>query len=81
MRVIELLVNLPSPHPRAPARLSTPEVLQAKEHAPTPSPSIVFTFGLAVSPLRRLGVHQFKATCQVFKKKINFQKPFRVSKL
>jgi hypothetical protein len=31
-------------------------MLQAKERAPTPSPSIAFTFGLVVSPSRSLGV-------------------------
>jgi len=51
-----LLVNLPSPHPKAPACPSTPEVLRAREHAPTPSPSAVFTFGLAVNPSKSLGV-------------------------
>jgi hypothetical protein len=30
-------------------------VLQTKEHAPTPSPSIVFTFGLAVESIKELG--------------------------
>jgi hypothetical protein len=48
MWVIELLVNLPSPHPEAPARPSTPKMLQAKECAPTPFPSTVFTFWLTV---------------------------------
>jgi hypothetical protein len=32
-----------------------PEVLQAKEHAPTPSPSVVFTFGLGVESIKELG--------------------------
>jgi hypothetical protein len=32
MWVIDLLVNLPSPHPRAPTRPSTLEVLWAREH-------------------------------------------------
>jgi hypothetical protein len=30
-------------------------VLRAKERAPTPSPSIVFTFGLAVKSIKELG--------------------------
>jgi hypothetical protein len=46
MWVIELLVNLPSPHPRAPTCPSTPKMLRAKEHTATPSPFVVFTFGL-----------------------------------
>jgi hypothetical protein len=54
MWVIELLVNLPNPHPKAPAHPSTPKVLQAKEHAPTPSPSVVFTFGLTVESIKEL---------------------------
>jgi hypothetical protein len=54
--VIELLVNLPSPHPGTLARPSTPEVLWAKEHTPTPSPSTICTFGLVVSPYKSLGV-------------------------
>jgi hypothetical protein len=33
-------------------------VLQAKERAPTPSPSVVFTFGLVVRPSKSLGVCQ-----------------------
>jgi hypothetical protein len=33
MRVIELLVNLPSPHPEVGTHPSTPEVLWAKECA------------------------------------------------
>jgi hypothetical protein len=30
-------------------------MLQAKKHAPTPSPSIVFTFGLVVESIKELG--------------------------
>jgi hypothetical protein len=56
--IIELLVNLPSPHSGPPARPSTLEVLRAREHAPTFSPFVVFTFGLVVSPSRSLGVRQ-----------------------
>jgi hypothetical protein len=54
VRIIELLVNLPSPHPRVSARPFTPKVLQAKECTPTPFPFAVFTFRLAVSPSRSL---------------------------
>jgi len=50
-----LLVNLPSPYIEASAHPSTPEVLRANEHAPTPSPSIVFTFGLVVESIKELG--------------------------
>jgi hypothetical protein len=59
MWIIELLVNLPSPHPGVPARPSTPEVLRARECAPIPSPSAVFTFGLVMSPSRSLGGASF----------------------
>jgi hypothetical protein len=58
MWVIDLLVNLPSPHLRAPTHPSTPEVLQAKECAPILSSSIIFTFGLVVESIKKLGVHQ-----------------------
>jgi hypothetical protein len=30
-------------------------VLQAKEHALTPSPSTIFTFGLAIQSIKELG--------------------------
>jgi len=50
-----LLFNLPSPHLGAPARPSTPEVLRAREHAPIPSPFVVFTFGLIVESIKELG--------------------------
>jgi hypothetical protein len=30
-------------------------VLRAREHAPTPSPSVVFTFGFAVESIKELG--------------------------
>jgi len=55
MWVINLLVNLLSFHPRAPTCPSTLEVLQAKEHAPTPSPYVVFTFILAINSIKELG--------------------------
>jgi hypothetical protein len=48
MWVIDLLVTLPSPYFGALTRPCTPEMLQAKERAPTPYPSIVFTFRLVV---------------------------------
>jgi len=55
MWVIELLVNLPSPHPRASTRPSTPEVLQTRKCVPTPSPFAIFTFGLVVRSIKELG--------------------------
>jgi len=53
--VIELLVNLLSPDPEALARPSTRKVLQAREHAPTPYYSVIFTFGLTVESIKELG--------------------------
>jgi hypothetical protein len=53
--VIDLLVHLLSPHHKAPACPSTSKVLRAREHNPTPSPSIVFTFWLAVESIKELG--------------------------
>ncbi len=44
MWIIDPLVIRPSPHPRTPTHPSTPKVLQAKEHAPTLYPFVVFTF-------------------------------------
>ncbi len=55
VRGIDLLVNLLNPHPGAPARPSIPKVLRTKEHAPVPSPSIIFTFGLSVESINELG--------------------------
>ncbi len=55
MWVIDLLVNFRSPHLEAPARLSTSEMLWSKECAPSPSPFVVFTFGLAVESIKELG--------------------------
>ncbi len=52
--IIELLINLLSFHPRALAHPSTPNVLQAMEHAPT-FPSVIFTFGLIVESIKELG--------------------------
>jgi hypothetical protein len=43
MWVIDLLITLPSHHLGAPARPSTPKVLRARECAPTPCPSVIFT--------------------------------------
>ncbi len=52
---VQVLVNLPNPHPRVPARPSTLKVLWVRERAPTPSPSIVITFGLAIESIKELG--------------------------
>jgi hypothetical protein len=46
-----LLVNLPSLHPGALACPFTFEVLRTRERAPTPSPSVVFTFGFTFEEL------------------------------
>jgi hypothetical protein len=56
--IIELLINLPSPHPEVPARPFTLEVLRAKERDPTLSPSTGFIFGLVMSSSKSLGVNQ-----------------------
>jgi hypothetical protein len=52
MWIIDLLVIHPNPHPGALTRPSTPKMLQTKEHAPTPYPSVVFTFGLVVEIIK-----------------------------
>jgi len=43
VRIIGPLVTCHSPHPKALARPSTLEVLQAKERTPIPYPFVVFT--------------------------------------
>ncbi len=55
--IIDLLVILFSPHPRAPTCPSTHEVLQVREHTLTPYPSIVLTFGPVVEFIKELGAH------------------------
>jgi hypothetical protein len=55
--IIDPFVTCPSPHRRAPTHFSTPEMLQAREHTPTPS-SVVFTFGLKVESIMDLRVRQ-----------------------
>jgi hypothetical protein len=52
--VIDLLVNLPSPHPEAPAHCSTPKVMWTRERTPTP-PFVVFIFGLVIESIKELG--------------------------
>jgi len=55
--IIDLLFNLPSPHPGAPACSFTLEVLRAKERAPIPPPSDVFTFVFTIESIKELRVH------------------------
>jgi hypothetical protein len=55
MQIIDLLVNLPSPHPRALACPFTPEVLRARERAPTLFAFAFFTFGLIIEFIKELG--------------------------
>jgi len=55
MWIIELLVTLPGPHFKAPARPFIPKVLRAKERAPTPYPSTIFTFRLAIETTKKFG--------------------------
>ncbi len=60
VQVIELLVNLPSPHLGALACPFTPKVLWTRECGLTLSPSVVFTFGLVVESIKELeGVSTF----------------------
>jgi len=47
-----MLVIHHNPHFKAPTHPSTPKVLQAKEHTPTPYPSVVFTFGFIVRSIK-----------------------------
>jgi hypothetical protein len=58
MWIIDWLVTCPSPHHGAPTRPSTFEVLQTREHTPTPYPPIIFTLDSHLSLLRNFGVHQ-----------------------
>jgi hypothetical protein len=62
-----LLVNLPNPDLGTPAHPSTLKMLRAKERAPTPSPSNVFTFGLAIESIEELG----GASISLFPKELN----------
>jgi len=54
MQVIDLLINFPSLHPRSLTHPFTPKVLRVRERTLTPSPSIVFTFGLVVESIKEL---------------------------
>jgi hypothetical protein len=49
-------MNFPNPHLETPTHPSTPEVLWAREHTPTPSPSAGFIFGFTVESIKELGV-------------------------
>jgi hypothetical protein len=51
-----VFVNVPTPHPRIPARLVAPEVLRTREHALTPFLSVIFTFGFAIESKELGGV-------------------------
>jgi len=53
--VINLLINLPSPRPRAPTRPFTFEMMRMKVRTPTPSPSAIFTFGFTIESIEELG--------------------------
>jgi hypothetical protein len=61
--IIELLVNLLSPHLGAPTHLYAFEVLRAKERTLTFFPFVIFTFGIVVSPYKNLWVCQL--TCHL----------------
>ncbi len=52
--VINLLLNLLSPHPKAPTHPSTLEVLWTRERTLTPFLFIVFIFGLALESIKEL---------------------------
>ncbi len=58
--IIDLLIILPSPYPKAPARPFIPNVLRAREHTPTFHSSVVFTLDSHLSLLTNLGA------CQLF---------------
>jgi hypothetical protein len=58
--IIDLLDILFSPYLRAPTHPSTLEVLWVKERAPTPYPSIVFTFRLVVESTKEFGKGRIK---------------------
>ncbi len=62
MWVIDLLVTFPNPYPEALTHPSTLEVLQAKEHNPTPHSSVVFILDSHLNPLKSLGVCHMAST-------------------
>jgi hypothetical protein len=62
MSIIDLLIIHPSLHPRATTRPSTPKVLRTRECSPTPCPSTIFTFGLAIEFIQEFGDASNKVT-------------------
>jgi hypothetical protein len=54
--IIDPFVTCHNPHPKAPTRPTTPEMLWVKEHTSTFYPSIVFILDSQLSPSRSLGV-------------------------
>jgi hypothetical protein len=61
--IIDLLVTLPSPYPRAPPCPSTLEVLRTRECTPTLHSSVMFTLDSHLSPLKSLRVcHNWSAS-------------------
>ncbi len=65
VRVIDLLITLPNPYPRAPTGTSTLEVMRAKEHTPTLHSSVMFTLDSHLNLLRSLWVCHL--TYQIFR--------------
>jgi hypothetical protein len=55
MRIIDPLVTHPSPHPGAPTRPFTPEVLRIRKHIPILSSFDVFTFRFAFESYKEFG--------------------------
>jgi hypothetical protein len=55
MWIINLFITRLSPHPRAPTRPFTLEMLRVRECTPTFFPSVVFTFRLAVESIKEFG--------------------------
>ncbi len=52
--IIELLVNLLSPHPGAPTRPFTPKVLRTREHTLISFSFVVFAFGFVIESIKEL---------------------------
>jgi hypothetical protein len=75
MRIIDLLVTRPSPHPEAPTRPFTPEMLQVKERTSIPYPFAVFTLDSQSSPSRSLRVHHIQHI-QLIVKLVNLENPY-----
>jgi hypothetical protein len=60
MWVIDLLVTLLKPHPRAPTRPSTPKVIRTRECAPIPYSFVVFTLNSHLSLSRSFEAHEVR---------------------